>query len=333
MPFATDHTELEKLEIPASHNYIALFLTLACNLNCKYCINLHEDFSGGRRRILTRHLGASDWIRAINRLSAGSQIPLTLQGGEPTVYKHFYDVVSGVNDGVKFDLLTNMFFDPDEFARRVPLERFLREAPYAPIRVSYHPGQNKIEELIQKTLRMTELGFRVGLYGVLHPSQRDEVLRQQERALALGIDFRTKEFLGVDGDEVHGHYRYPDSMSGKINKYCECRTTEVLISPSGYVFRCHSDLYEARCPVGHILDPDFRVVDTHRACYVYGHCNPCDVKIKTNRFQEHGHTSVDIVEVRELSAEEDAARRAGDNGVRYLLGDLTEQQFPLPVRR
>ena len=31
-----------------------------------------------------------------------------------------------------------------------------------------------------------------------------------------------------------------------------------------------------------------------RPCDVYGHCNPCDIKVKTNRFQEFGHTSVQI---------------------------------------
>ena len=31
-----------------------------------------------------------------------------------------------------------------------------------------------------------------------------------------------------------------------------------------------------------------------RPCEVYGHCNPCDIKVKTNRFQVFGHTSVEI---------------------------------------
>jgi hypothetical protein len=32
-------------------------------------------------------------------------------------------------------------------------------------------------------------------------------------------------------------------------------------------------------------------------CYNFGDCNPCDVKIKTNRFQEYGHTSVEIINI------------------------------------
>jgi hypothetical protein len=29
-------------------------------------------------------------------------------------------------------------------------------------------------------------------------------------------------------------------------------------------------------------------------CAVYGKCNSCDIKVKFNRFQEHGHSSVEV---------------------------------------
>ena len=60
------------------------------------------------------------------------------------------------------------------------------------------------------------------------------------------------------------------------------------------MYRCHSDLYAGRDPIGHTLDPDFQIEDVYRKCDVFGHCNPCDLKVKTNRLQEFGHTSVDI---------------------------------------
>ena len=319
---------LSRLSLPDRTNYVAAFLSLHCNLDCHYCINLHEDFAGGRRRIVTRHMNADEWIAAFSRIPHGNTLPITLQGGEPTVHKEFYDIVAGVEDGTQFDLLTNLTFDVNEFVRRVPVSRFDREAPYAPIRVSYHPGQNKMSDLIPRALRLEEHGFRVGIYGVLHPDQRDEILRWQEKAHGLGVDFRTKEYLGVDDVGIHGHYKYPDAITKEINHYCECRTTELLIAPSGYVFRCHSDLYEARTPIGHLLDPEFDFKDEFRPCFVYGHCNPCDVKIKTNRFQNFGHTSVDIRNRRALDADEDARRRAGDNG----LGRSPALDIKLPPR-
>lgn len=318
---------LSPLALPASHNYVAAFLTLACNLRCSYCINLHEEPSLGRRRILTRLLDAEQWIRALDRIPTRADRPITLQGGEPTVHKGFYDVVAGVRSGTKFDLLTNMQFDSEEFVRRVPLDRFQREAPYAPIRVSYHPGQNHLPELVQKAQHLQEHGFRVGIYGVLHPQHRDEILRHQEAALRQGIDFRVKEFLGIESGEVFGTYRYPEAITRQASRHCLCRTTELLISPAGYVYRCHSDLYEARPPVGHLLDPDFQVREAFLPCLEFGHCNPCDVKVKTDRHQQFGHTSVEIVDIRDLTPEEEAQRAAGDNGVRWILGDLSGASY------
>ncbi|KPK74703.1 MAG: hypothetical protein AMJ79_13360, partial [Phycisphaerae bacterium SM23_30] len=52
--------------------------------------------------------------------------------------------------------------------------------------------------------------------------------------------------------------------------------------------------YEQFEPVGHILDPDYQMIGEFLPCDCYGHCNPCDVKIKTNRLQQFGHTSVTI---------------------------------------
>ncbi|MBI5232727.1 MAG: radical SAM protein, partial [Deltaproteobacteria bacterium] len=43
--------------------------------------------------------------------------------------------------------------------------------------------------------------------------------------------------------------------------------------------------------------PKFDIEDIFRVCHVFGHCNPCDIKVKTNRFQQWGHTSVEIKEV------------------------------------
>jgi len=66
-----------------------------------------------------------------------------------------------------------------------------------------------------------------------------------------------------------------------------CRTTELLIDPGGDVFRCHRDLYSGETPIGNILDPEFYIDEGFRECDSYGFCNPCDVKLKTNRFQIH----------------------------------------------
>ncbi|MSN25210.1 MAG: radical SAM protein [Geobacter sp.] len=279
------------------HNYVAYFLTLACNLACPYCINRHDVLAA--RRLMS----VDDWITAANRLVLRQDLPLTLQGGEPTLHPGFYRFVNEVKPEIKMDLMTNLMFDVDAFIRNVPLWRFTREAPYAAIRVSYHPGQNDINDLIAKTVKLQQAGFRIGLYGIEHPDAelRGHILECQERCLALGLDFRLKEFLGDHDGVMYGTFKYDDSVSSQTVKQCECRTSEILVDPAGNVFKCHADLYGGRNPVAHILDADFNAdsIDEFRGCSHYGTCNPCDVKVKTNRFQIFGHTSVEIRDIGE----------------------------------
>lgn len=294
----------KEIKVTERHNYIAFFLTLACNLKCPYCINLHD---GGSRAVNGRRMETGDWIEAANRLVLRPDLPLTLQGGEPTISKHFYRLVNEVKPEIKMDLMTNLTFDVREFIKNVPVGRFRREAKYAPIRVSYHPGQNNIEELIRKYFILTEAGFRIGLYGILHPDpeQKRHILETKERCLKMGIDFRTKEFLGEWNGKIFGQIKYPDAVLGEPYKTCKCRTTELIVDPAGSVYKCHADLYQGRDPYAHILDPEFNgaQIDEFRKCDFYGNCNPCDVKIKTNRFQQFGHTSVEIFDVKSIENE------------------------------
>ena len=94
---------------------------------------------------------------------------------------------------------------------------------------------------------------------------------------------------------MYGTYRYEGACDKKFAKKVLCKTTELIIGSSGDIYRCHSDLYEGRRPIGNILDKNFKIEDKFRECDVFGHCNPCDVKLKTNRFQQFGHTSVEIM--------------------------------------
>jgi MoaA/NifB/PqqE/SkfB family radical SAM enzyme len=300
MPSLSTEHKLPEITIPEDYNYLAFFISLNCNLKCHYCINLNDKTSS-RKDMAKHYMSGSDWAKAINRLYIGREdLPVTLQGGEPTIHKDFYQIVNETDDSIKLDLLTNMAFNPEEFIKNVPAYKFTREAKYAAIRVSYHPGYNDIDELIRKTLRMAEAGFYVGIYSVLVPENREHIDEVMAKCNALGIDFRVKEYLGFDGEKWHGEYKYIDAISQEERKSCMCKTTELIVGPTGHIFRCHSDLYANRCAIGHILDHDFKIEQIFRPCDWYGFCNPCDIKVKTNRFQIFGHTSVEIEDIHEL---------------------------------
>lgn len=282
---------MKEINIPESYNYIGVFLSLSCNLSCSYCINHLVGLKKGRKL-----LSAQEWGLGLSRLQMTKQIPITLQGGEPTIHRDFYGIVNAIPERFQLDLLTNIQFSPEEFAKKIPIGKFNRDAPYAPIRVSYHPETMNFEETKEKTKRLQGLGFKVGLYGVIHPDQEQEILRAKEVCEAEGIDFRIKDFLGLHHGKIYGAYAYPEAVFAEKLKSCFCKTSELLIDPFGDVFRCHHDLYNKINPIGNILSPEFFIEDKYRPCEYFGRCNPCDVKIKNNYLQQSGHTSVTIIE-------------------------------------
>jgi len=277
------------LHVPDRYNYIGAFLTLACNLRCSFCINHFGD--ADKRYGL---IPGDRWLAGLNRLISRPDLPVTLQGGEPSLHPDFYDIVNGLRGDLNIDVLTNLQFDVEDFMANVPAERIKREAPYASIRVSYHPEVMRLEEIKTKVLRLLEGGYSVGIWAVRHPSQIEEIERARAECVRDGIDFRFKEFLGFHEGRLYGTYAAPEAVSQEPGPAVECRTSELIIGPAGDVFRCHSDLYLGREPIGSILDDDYAIEDVYRPCRDYGYCNPCDVKTKTNRFQEFGHTSVEI---------------------------------------
>lgn len=356
---------LPPLQLPAKLNYIGLFLTLECNLHCSYCIN-DPDQAGQRERIFPilpqsqRHgLTPAQWALGLNRIPFSADLPITLQGGEPMLYgqgKGLGELLAATPH--YYDLLTNFALKPEVFARNLAGQqaKLMRDAPYPSIRVSYHAEEmdrtwhgRGFAELVDRCAALADFGFRVspvkaesdvGIYMVAHPQNR--VTPEMEAAYAGRVPFETKEFLGIEGGVLYGHYLYPfsiDLIARGIHPRtlaCECRTSELLLDPLGFVWGCHFHLYErwkgggpqaefarleaadfrykaagghrwfaGRAPVGHLLDPDFEMADlaVFRPCGDYGRCIGCDTKIKNDRFQSYydrgiAHTSVEIRNIR-----------------------------------
>lgn len=281
---------LKSVTLPKRYSYIACFLTLNCNFNCDYCINwLGNDLQNKKH-----FMPGKKWIDGLNRLHCPSDLPVTLQGGEPSLHPDFIEIIKNIREDLNIDILTNLSFDVDKFVCAVKPFRLSRGAPYPNIRVSYHPQFSPLDVLIKKTLKMQEAGFSIGVYGILHPRFRKIVLDAQKKCLDLGIDFRTKEFLGEYNNILYGNYRYADAVHNGIKKKCLCRTSELLIGSDGRIFRCHHDVYKNFPSIGDLLDPDLEIRDVFRKCNEYGDCNACDIKIKTDRFQVDGYTAVEI---------------------------------------
>ena len=268
-------------------NYIAVFLTLNCNMDCSYCINKYDKI------VYPKSLSADEWIKGLSKVETRQDLPLTLQGGEPTIHPEFYKIVNGLKEK-HLDLLTNGKFDVKEFAENIPPDAFKRQAKYASLRFSYHSDTDLLG-LLYNVNYLKVRGYNVGVWGVAHPDMETDNLNAKIICNALNIDYREKEFLSHDS----GTYKYPNAIGQNKTKEVMCKTSELLIAPDGNIFKCHADLYAGREPIGNILSDDKMPELKFRKCNNYGHCNPCDQKITFDRFQQNGHCSVEIKECQE----------------------------------
>ena len=288
---------LPEVQVPVDTDYLGIYLTNRCFLSCAYCItNYNEQFINTKG---FEELTPSQWIAALNRLILPPGIPLTLQGGEPFIYKGIWEILENCRHQI--DILTAL-------PHQVTVERFKqlksmswhrKDAPYPTIRVSYHKDQNNFKDLVRRIKELKEeLDLSIGLYHIDHPAYPEHIAEITDYAREQGVDFRTKEFLGKWNGKDYLSYKYPDACDGKIaRKHVLCKNTVFPIGPDGTVYRCHSDLYAKRkeLAIGNLTDLGLKLENIYRDCAFYGTCIPCDVKVKTNHLQQYGYTSVDII--------------------------------------
>ena len=194
--------------------------------------------------------------------------------------------------------LTNGTFDLDYFLRKTTTKMFTskEDTSYKSIRISYHPGQSKPDQIIKVTKALNDAGYRVGIFGTSHPSNLRANIEFTEMAYKAGVFFFIRDFLGFYQDHLYGDFYYPKGLNGNKKK-CECRIQELLVGPDGLVYRCHKDLYEDVNPIGSILDMSFEIEDIFRSCNNYGICNECDLKRKMSPDLKTSKCSIEIKEI------------------------------------
>jgi radical SAM protein with 4Fe4S-binding SPASM domain len=283
------------INLPKTINYVELYFTLKCNLKCPYCINTFSGIKRNRTEIDIKQLSEN-----LNMIDF-TNIPLTIGGGEPTTRTDFYEFVKLLKPEIKIDLLTNLQFNINEFISKISPSIFYScdNAAYKSIRVSYHPISMDPNDIISRCVALQDAGFSIGLFGINHPLNTKYNIIMSEIARNKKIYFFIKDFLGNYDNNIFGYYKYPESISGVI-KSCECKSNELLIGPEGNIYKCHRDLYEDEYPIDNIANKHLQIDSIYRVCNKFGTCNPCDVKLKANRFLEAGKCAVEIKNIKEI---------------------------------
>lgn len=285
---------MKEIKVPDNYTYIAAFLTFACNYRCEYCINRFESFYFAQSRNVT--LLGKDWVKALNKLK--TDLPVTLEGGEPTLHKDFYYIINNLKEELDIHILTNLNFDITEFINKIDPVRLDGKSNYATIRATYHPTEIDADDFLRHAKVLKDVGFDIGLYGILHPELEPLIFRCKDKADKMGLDFKVKDYLGFYLGKLWGKYEHKDACLMEKKRKVNCRTSELLIAPNGEVYRCHHDLYKGCSELGNITDEGFRIYDVMRGCSNYGYCNPCDVALKTFKNDEVEQERKPAVEIK-----------------------------------
>ncbi len=295
-------TELSKVKVPDDCSYIAAFLTLQCNYNCRYCLTMIPRGDVCYRCHIPHELSAEQWIVGLSRLEIPRKnsfdLPITLCGGEPTLHTGFYDIIAGLPERIRVDILTNLSFKIDDLYSKIKPYRLMRRSPVHvdTLRATYHPTEIDVISFLNKASELRLKGYPLACFGILFPETAKEVIYAQARARDNGLKFYTKEYLGIYESQLYGeYYDRPACTRTLAAHHVNCRTSEILIGPDGNIYRCHRDLYRHEGEIGNILEPDLKIDARWRDCENHGDCNFCDMKIKTNYMLEKGFRSTELL--------------------------------------
>ena len=95
--------EPTKMKVPNNYKYIAVFLTMRCQLNCSFCLNKLDNEKFNRNKF--KEISGKEWVEALNKLD--SEIPISISGGEPMVHKDLIYIINNLKSSLNIDLLTN----------------------------------------------------------------------------------------------------------------------------------------------------------------------------------------------------------------------------------
>lgn len=244
-------------------NRIVFVPTWRCQNRCFYC---DYDQKGkpdrvslkcfGREYDIGSELTWGEWLVMLNRFRP---YHLEMTGGEPTLWKGFYDLVAHIPSGSTWGITSNTeFCDPD----RIPVDRNKGWT------ASYHFRQ--LKPFMRKVTALRNMGFHVNITMVAHPKTMKNIEKSINEFVGFPVNIhpflgkgfnwadhpedwkRVKEFMSLCTNETTD---IPIPPSWEISRYAECNAgiEYFMLWPDGRVAPCYSSILRGEF-IGQFVD-------------------------------------------------------------------------------
>ncbi len=252
-----------------------------CNFRCSYCNAPKPENASFNEKEQNRatYLGIKEWICAWNNIyKKYGSCRIRLDGGEPSIYPYFTELVAEISKQHLIQINTNLSFNVLNFAKKVSLDRVRIDA-------SFHPEFLDFEDFLHKILVFKEHGFKIVVSCVAYPPFLDKINDYKKPFATLDIPFIIHPFSGdfngknypkaYELEEVSKIYNLDEASKlimgwrkgeKNITKGKICRMGQIYgrIYPNGDVYRCCAD--GGTLKIGNIFDESFQLLDEPLEC-------------------------------------------------------------------
>jgi MoaA/NifB/PqqE/SkfB family radical SAM enzyme len=252
-----------------------------CNYRCSYCYapKPEKPCFAEEKKNCASYLNAAEWQKVwgeVYRKYGACRI--RLDGGEPSIYPSFIDLVESVSSWHYLQINTNLSFDPSQFVNKISPEKVRIDA-------SLHLEYVSLPEFVGKIRFLHENGFKIVASCVAYPPVIDKVKECKKPFEDMRIPFVIHPFSGeFNGKSYPKAYEMKEAekiysaeevsrvimswRKGEINatkgKLCRMGQMYARIYPNADVYRCCAEGGTQK--IGNLRDDSFNLLDESLPC-------------------------------------------------------------------
>jgi tetratricopeptide (TPR) repeat protein len=273
-------------EIPPYRVFFTWRIHYQCNYRCSYCNapKPEKPFFEQEKRNVAVYQGLQRCIESWRGVyEKYGSCRIRLDGGEPSVYPSFIELVEGISQYHYLQINTNLSFDIHSFLQKVNPERVRLDA-------SFHPEYLSLEDFVDRIRQLRANKFKIVVAVVAYPPFLNKISEYKRPIEELHIPFIVHPFSGEFNrksyprdyrmEEVSRIYSLDEAsrliMSWRKGedkttrgRLCHMGQMYATIFPNGEVFRCC--VQDNRLSLGSLFDGGFKLLDSPLVC----NCQSC----------------------------------------------------------